>query len=206
MRPSASPTLCCAKIGYPRIYEIDPATCSRTLVVETSPYRFFGLDYNPADGLLYGVTGFGSPSGLYSVDPDTGTMTHIASAPGSANGLAVGNNTAYLAATRGEDGDPMWSYDLSQGPGGVYVEITQAYPETNAQGGAAFATGPVPGDMNCDGSIDGADIQGFVTAIINPSAYESGFVDCTILNADTNLDGAGDPGDIATFVQLLMGE
>src|SRR5690606_33842457 len=58
------------------IYEIDPATCSRTLVVETSPYRFFGLDYNPADGLLYGVTGFGSPSGLYSIDPDTGTMTH----------------------------------------------------------------------------------------------------------------------------------
>lgn len=192
------------------IYEINPETCESTLVVDTNPYRFFALDYNPADGLLYGYTGFGSPTGLYSIDPDDGTMTFVApsvpAANSSANALAVGNNTVYVAGTRGAEGVPMFSYDLSQGANGTYVEITQAYPETNAQAGAAYSTGPIPGDMNCDGRIDGQDIQGFSTALIAPGQYAVDFVDCTILNGDTNLDGSTDPADIPSFVALLAGE
>ncbi|MCB9851542.1 MAG: hypothetical protein H6819_00480 [Phycisphaerales bacterium] len=191
------------------IYEIDPATCDKTLLVDTSPYRFFGLDYNPADGLLYGYTGFGSPTGLYSIDPDTGVMTFVApsvpAANASANALAVGNNTVYVAGTRGAEGVPMFSYDLSQGANGSYVAITQAFPESNAQAGAAYATGPVPGDMNCDGKIDGKDIQAFVTAVLAPAQYESTYVDCTILNADVNLDASIDTVDVAPFVLMLSG-
>jgi len=192
------------------IYEIDPATCDKTLLVGTDPYRFFALDYNPVDGLLYGYTSFGSPTGLYSIDPDTGTITFVAaSVPASnasANALAVGGNKVYVAGTRGADGVPMYSYDLAQGAGGTYVEITQAFPETNAQAGAAYTTGPVPGDMNCDGKIDGLDIQAFVTAMLAPTQYATTYVDCTILNADVNLDAEIDTADIAPFVLLMAAE
>ncbi len=191
------------------IYEIDPETCQSTLVVATGSLRFFGLDYNPADGLLYGYTSNGSPTGLYSIDIDSGTMTHVAgsvpAANSSANALAVGNNTVFVAGTRGAEGVPMFTYDLGQGPNGAYVAITQAYPETNAQAGAAYATGPNPGDMNCDGKVNGADIQGFQLALIDGPTYTATHLDCTILNADTNIDGSIDVTDIDSFVTLLLG-
>lgn len=192
------------------IYEIDPATCDSTLLVGTGSLRFFGLDYNPVDGLLYGYTSNGSPTGLYSIDIDTATITHVAAsipaANSSAHALAIGKNTVYVAGTRGADGISMYSYDLGQGSNGSYVAITQAFPETNAGAGAAYATGPVPGDMNCDGKIDGKDVQAFATALITPALYESTYLDCTILNGDVNLDAATDEADIPSFVSLLSGE
>jgi hypothetical protein len=44
--------------------------------------------------------------------------------------------------------------------------------------------------------------------LTDPATYSStapGW-DCTILNADVNIDGARDLQDIAPFVQLLIGE
>ncbi len=191
------------------IYEIDPATCDKTLVVDTGSFRYFALDYNAVDGLLYGYTGFGSPTGLYSIDPDTGVQTFIApttpASNSSANAMAIGKNTVYLAGTRGADGVPMYTYDLSQGTNGSWVEFTQAFPESNAQAGAAYAPGPVAGDTNCDGKINGADIQGLATALVDGAAYEAQYIDCTILNADVNQDGSYNDMDIVEFVALLMG-
>lgn len=192
------------------IYEIDPETCESTLVVATGSRRFFALDYNAADGLLYGYDSFGSPTGLCSINIDTQEITWIAaSAPAdnsSANAMAIGYNTVYLAGTRGADGVPMFTYDLSQGPGGTWTAMTQAFPESNAQAGAAFAPGPVPGDMNCDGKINGADIQGFQLALIDGAMYTATNLDCTILNADTNLDGSINYADVASFVSLLLND
>lgn len=65
---------------------------------------------------------------------------------------------------------------------------------------------PLAGDMNCDGVIDGQDVQGFVLALIDPAGYASTYPDCTFLNADVNLDGATDLQDLDGFVQLLINE
>jgi len=62
------------------------------------------------------------------------------------------------------------------------------------------------GDLNCDGEVDGFDIQPFVLAMTNPDAYELAYPDCNIMNADCNGDGAVDGFDIQPFVQLLMGK
>ncbi len=63
-----------------------------------------------------------------------------------------------------------------------------------------------PGDVNCDGSIDGRDIAAFVTATVDPAGYASAFPSCNILNADTDTSGTADAADIATFAALLLSQ
>ena len=62
------------------------------------------------------------------------------------------------------------------------------------------------GDMNCDSLISYGDINPFVLALNNRSAYESTYPDCSYLNADCNSDGFVSYGDINPFVVLLSGQ
>jgi hypothetical protein len=189
------------------IYEVNTETCALTLVLATGSYRFFALDYNAADGLLYGYTEYGSPTGLYSIDIDTGTMTWVAgnipAGNSAARGMACGNNKVYLVSVYGDSGYPMYVYDLAQGPGGTYQPMTHPYPTSHATTGAAWTLGPVTGDTNCDGVVDFGDINPFVAAIVSVAGYEAQYPDCTVYNADINLDGQVDFGDINPFVGLL---
>lgn len=130
------------------IYEIDLATGQATLVLDVhtgTSYRFFALDYNPVDDKLYGYTEYGT-TGLYRIDIDSGEMTFIVgripATNGQGRGLAVGNNTVYLTATRGDEDIPYFAYDLSQGIGGEWVGFTNPYPEHHSTGGAAWIPDP----------------------------------------------------------------
>ena len=61
-----------------------------------------------------------------------------------------------------------------------------------------------PGDVNCDGQINGKDIQAFVVAVTTPGAYAAAYPGCNILNADTNSNTTADAGDIPSFLALLV--
>ena len=176
------------------IYEIFPATGEMQLLVETGSMRFFGLDYNPADGLLYGYTEYGT-TGLYSIDIDTGTMTFIAARPDVSNaagrGLACGGNKVYVVTVYGET-VPMQVYDLAQGLNGSWEEMTHPFPDSNSTSGAAW-THPVEGDLDLDGDVDLADLQ-MLLAGYGTTA--------DAVWSDGDLDGDGDV-DLADL-QLLL--
>ncbi len=188
------------------IYEINPLTGAMTLLVATDPFLFFALDYNAADGKLYGYTEYGTPRGLKSIDIDTGVITHVAGSVPSSNsaarGLACGYNKVYALTVYGAE-NPMFVYDLAQGPGGTWTPMTHPYPESNSTNAAAWAPGPVPGDLNCDGRVDLDDIDAFVLALSGAAAYNAVHVDCYWRNADCNLDGAVNFDDIDPFVALI---
>ncbi len=59
------------------------------------------------------------------------------------------------------------------------------------------------GDLNCDGALNNFDIDPFVLALTNPSAYTAAFPNCNINNADVNQDGAINNFDIDPFVTCL---
>lgn len=59
------------------------------------------------------------------------------------------------------------------------------------------------GDMNCDGTVNNFDINPFVTAISDPSAYASQYPTCILLNADINGDGLVNNFDINGFVACI---
>jgi sulfatase modifying factor 1 len=61
------------------------------------------------------------------------------------------------------------------------------------------------GDLNCDGAIDTADIDGFVLALVDPAHYAAMFPHCDYMLADCNGDGAVDTADIDSFVMLIVG-
>ena len=61
------------------------------------------------------------------------------------------------------------------------------------------------GDLNCDGLVNFGDIDPFVLAITDASAYSLEYPDCDLNHADINGDGLVNFGDIDPFVTLLTG-
>ena len=61
------------------------------------------------------------------------------------------------------------------------------------------------GDMNCDGAVDTADIDGFVLALVDPAGYAAAFPDCDPTLADCNGDGSVDTADIDAVVAAVIG-
>jgi hypothetical protein len=62
----------------------------------------------------------------------------------------------------------------------------------------------VPGDMNCDGAVNGDDIAGFVKAVANWPEYAVETPSCNVTNADMNGDHFRDVNDISGFVSALL--
>lgn len=63
----------------------------------------------------------------------------------------------------------------------------------------------LPGDMNCDCTVNGLDIQRFVNAVLDPVAYALDNPGCSVLHADVNADGIVNQADCNPFMQLLLG-
>ena len=66
------------------------------------------------------------------------------------------------------------------------------------------------GDLNCDGTVNMADIPHFVQALVDPAGYDgdhdgSPYAHCHRSLADMNSDGATDGLDVAGFVEALIG-
>lgn len=61
-----------------------------------------------------------------------------------------------------------------------------------------------PGDMNCDGIVDVADIHPFVQAVLDPSGYELAYPGCDRAMADLNTDADIDGADISAFAQCVV--
>lgn len=62
-----------------------------------------------------------------------------------------------------------------------------------------------PGDMNCDGAVNGDDLQGFVQALLDPVTYRLAHPSCVLKNGDFDGDHTVTPNDLGGFVALLTG-
>ncbi len=104
--------------------------------------------------------------------------------------VADGQSTVFIRWTMGATGN-IWQYS---GWNIDDVEILGVEPD-----------GRLPGDLDCNGSIDFGDINPFVLALTDRSAYEVAYPDCSWPNGD--IDGNGDVNfdDINPFVELLAG-
>jgi subtilisin family serine protease len=77
--------------------------------------------------------------------------------------------------------------------------------DANGNGIPDECEGGLLGDMNCDGTVNGYDIDPFVLALTNPAGYQAAYPACQIGNADINGDGVVNGYDIDPFVSLLTG-
>lgn len=71
-------------------------------------------------------------------------------------------------------------------------------------GGGAELHNAQIGDMNCDGSVGGDDIQAFLLALTDPNGYVAAYPDCSINHADLDLNQTVNINDVAAFVNFLL--
>ena len=60
------------------------------------------------------------------------------------------------------------------------------------------------GDLNCDGKVDGLDVQAFVDALLDELGYEGQYPYCNRMLADIDGNGVISLADVAPFVASLM--
>lgn len=104
------------------VYEINTNTLEATQVYAyNSSYDFGGLDFDPVDGSLYGLSDSapaGQTRGLYKIDLDLGTETFVAGYPAGEtdiDGLAVFNGIAYFVTDGPNSSQPFYSVDINSG-------------------------------------------------------------------------------------------
>jgi ELWxxDGT repeat protein len=91
--------------------------------------------------------------------------------------LTVVGDRLYFTASDTSSGNELWALDLT--------------PSL------------LRGDLNCDGSFNGADIDPFFLALGDPAAYAIAFPDCDPMRGDVNRDGVLNGTDIDPFFDCL---
>lgn len=109
-------------------------------------------------------------------------------------GATVTGGTYLLSGTIGQP-------DAGVATGGSY-ELRGGFWPT-----AGITSLPVVlGDMNCDGSVDGRDIEAFTVVILSPSGYGSAYPGCHVANGDFDLSGAVTIADVQAFTTFLLNQ
>jgi hypothetical protein len=95
--------------------------------------------------------------------------------------------------------DPFNNYVHDIAGNGELTIVSGTYPE-----GDILHLRRLPrGDLNCDGVLNGADIDPFFLALGSPEAYRTAFPTCDLLLGDVNSDGRVNGADIDPFFDCL---
>jgi len=152
------------------------------------------------DGTMLSLVGVRSGAVQCAFDYDAVrhavTLTPAAALASDTYTLAVSDDIIDMAAGKRLDGE------LVKPDGPKPLPSGDGEPGGNAVAG--FMVRSI-GDVNCDGLVDGSDVDPFVLALVSPPRYEAEFPGCPLWNADINGDGRVDFGDINPFVDLLDG-
>jgi hypothetical protein len=151
-----------------------------------------GVAYTNADGADFGV----------NRDPHSNALS----------GLAWGENVGWVNFSGGALATPanparlnpsdctIAGYAWSENIGWLNLDDPNAAVAVQPSACASLV-----GDVNCDGLVNNGDIDAFVLALTNATAYAALYPGCNIMNADINGDGLVNNGDIDAFVALLTG-
>ena len=187
-----------AKNGANAVYFLDPVTdeaCSKKSITGGSGYCYvvgtqksmtYYLSQCSKVKIYYTGSGGASTSlHLEVTDMDAGTTTTIQGE--NATGKSVASNAVEAVL------DPSHKYKLLviADTGDMLIYTTKLWPGAVA----------VPGDANCDGVIDVADITSLSSYILGATPEK-----WSMANADANGDGAIDVADITAIVTMILSQ
>ncbi len=119
----------------------------------------------------------------------------------------IGYHAAWYHDLHADPNDPQRCLAAGHIHVGGYVELPRAVAATEITLRTLIAyldaQRVLPGDLNCDGVVDFADINAFVLRLSDPAGYRQVYPNCPDGNGDLNGDGSVDLNDINPFVGLL---
>jgi hypothetical protein len=121
----------------------------------------------------------------------------------------IGYHGCWYRVLHGAVGDPAWLICSGHIHVGMNTDLAAAVTATEATLRALTTyldKRRLPGDMNCDGVRDGADLQPFVLALLDPSGFSAAYPSCVVKNGDFNGDEAVTDTDIDPFAAALISE
>ncbi len=95
--------------------------------------------------------------------------------------------------------DPFWNFDGHINNLGEVAWVAGTPPRMDIR----YLRRSRPGDVNCDGNVDGFDIEPFILALTDIEGYTSMYPSCDPLLADVNGDQTVDAFDIEPFITIL---
>lgn len=107
---------------------------------------------------------------------------------------------ASVLASMGQPDNP-WPEVWVLASGDIYFFLNGQSPAAPVHVSGAFRFG----DMDCDGTINLLDAEGFVRALIDPAGFTASNPNCGYYYADMNGDGAVNGKDIAFFIAERIG-
>jgi hypothetical protein len=103
-----------------------------------------------------------------------------------------------------------WILKSSEAPGGATAKRfnTREFSDPTLRPALTISFSPpappvLLGDMNCDSSVNLADVDPFVLALISPDEYAAAFPGCDLQHANMNADSTVDALDIDGFIGAM---
>lgn len=196
-----------------------------TAALSVSSLQLADLDGNGANEIYIGT----STGAIKVIDQETSTALSFMSVGASAvNGLQFGNyfngpslevaycvgGQIFIRRAASSNSPLIWSSPTLGATIGASDSMMIADVDGDSRPEVVVNTGTrievfelrrsPAGDMNCDGLVNGFDIDPFVLSIVRPEQYAVQFPGCDIMHGDVDLNGRFDNFDIDPFVNLLV--
>lgn len=195
--------------------DLHPAGFSRSWANGAGDGQAVGTAYVVDNG--HAIMWVGGPDAMIDLHPPGATASSASSAGGGMQIGSVDSQAALWAGTAAsyldlgsfvpEEFASSAAEGLDVGADGTVRVVGYGYVPARGRYEAILwtpAASSTPGDTDCDGAIDGLDIEPFVLALTDPSGYAEAFPSCPIENADCNGDTQINELDVDPFVGLLM--
>ncbi len=153
----------------------------------------------------------GDPGGVHVLDAVTGQLIRVLEAGRYARSLVIDDAESVFfwsddsVVGYNRIGEKLWESPFIQISTRNSIALGPASRLIASSGVTLNAFEPVApiADVNCDGSVNGFDVDPFVLAISDPERFAEAYPACDIEAADTNQDGSIDGHDIERFVTRL---
>ncbi|MGE0482139.1 MAG: hypothetical protein AB7Q17_16890 [Phycisphaerae bacterium] len=200
-----------ASIGLPRAGDaVVPITAMLTvgesvyLATDASGIALPSVYRSLDGGLSWSDVGFGLPAigiaclALHDGAVHAGTGGFLPAAP---------SDDPLRGVYRFDEAEARWDRVGDNLPGVHVVSLASRdgvlYAGTAGRSVWALGADPLRADANCDGVVNNFDIDAFVLALADPTAYAQQFPLCPAENADANADGVVNNFDIDAFVACV---
>ncbi len=140
------------------------------------------------------------------------TVPYAGSTPSLSNPMCMAPISAWTLVTgpagmtiNSANGVVSWPAPTTVGsPHGVTIRATNATAFDDESWTLTVTPGGLRGDLDCNGTVNGLDVDAFVLRLLSQAAYEIAYPGCPLLNGDIDHNGVVNNLDVGPFAACVL--